>query len=225
MVLYAQWGHVVTWDSQGGTVPDPVVKNQGQQLGSLPTSTKDGYVLSGWYTAPEGGTKIEPTTTVETSTTYYAHWAGKTYKYTTRYYISLEDRVFSQEEKLWSSIPKGRYNMTFKNISIKHYGSTTSHRLALLICIKNPSDKNGFYHINLANSNTSRHGGNGLGFQTITLHTHPGGSDGRSKEETISVLYGGGYGKNEGSGSFTLTINNIDFKHAQNSVWIQLAVV
>lgn len=47
----------------------------GSQLGTLPTPTRDGYVFKGWYTEPEGGTKISSSTLVtEDNVIYYAQW-------------------------------------------------------------------------------------------------------------------------------------------------------
>ena len=55
------------------------VKTYNTKIGTLPTSTRTGYALDGWYTLPIGGTKITSDTRVpSTNTTYYAHWR-KTY--------------------------------------------------------------------------------------------------------------------------------------------------
>lgn len=44
--------------------------------GTLPTATRSGYTLDGWYTSASGGTKITSSTAVTASTTLYAHWSS-----------------------------------------------------------------------------------------------------------------------------------------------------
>jgi hypothetical protein len=46
----------------------------GEAIGALPTSVLSKYKFLGWYTAPEGGTKISATTKVTGNVTYYAQW-------------------------------------------------------------------------------------------------------------------------------------------------------
>ena len=54
---------------------------RGSIYGVLPTATREGYEFLGWYTEPEGGTKISEndTVTLESSQTLYAHWGLGTY--------------------------------------------------------------------------------------------------------------------------------------------------
>ena len=69
----------VFFDGNGGGKPRPtsnvfIVDNE---YGQLPTVSRRGYSFDGWYTRPEGGTKIEPTTKVadtKAACTLYAHW-------------------------------------------------------------------------------------------------------------------------------------------------------
>ena len=52
---------------------------------TLPTSTKTGYTLSGWYTAKSGGTKVGnggSSYTPTSNITLYAHWTSNTYTLT-----------------------------------------------------------------------------------------------------------------------------------------------
>jgi len=69
----------VTFNSNGGT-PNPAPKdiNVGSAYGDLPTITRTGYDLKGWYTAATGGTKVEKATKVtDKDHTLYAQWNGK----------------------------------------------------------------------------------------------------------------------------------------------------
>ena len=43
-------------------------------LGALPEPTRLNYAFLGWFTEPEGGTKVTATTKVTEDVTYYAHW-------------------------------------------------------------------------------------------------------------------------------------------------------
>ena len=54
---------------------------RGSIYGVLPTAIREGYEFLGWYTEPEGGTKINEndTVTLESSQTLYAHWGLGTY--------------------------------------------------------------------------------------------------------------------------------------------------
>lgn len=79
--LYAQWGYRVTWDSQGGTVPEQRIVLSNQQLGQLPDSVRDGFILNGWWPHPtsEIGGRITQHVIPTNNVTYYAHWKGETY--------------------------------------------------------------------------------------------------------------------------------------------------
>ena len=45
-------------------------------IGELPTAERAGYTFDGWYTAAEGGSKVEAGTVIAADTTLYAHWTG-----------------------------------------------------------------------------------------------------------------------------------------------------
>ncbi|MBE6381992.1 MAG: hypothetical protein E7049_03135 [Lentisphaerae bacterium] len=46
-----------------------------QPVGILPTPRRQGYGFAGWWTAPNGGTKISSATKISRDTTFYARWA------------------------------------------------------------------------------------------------------------------------------------------------------
>ena len=74
---YAHWqknAFSVTFVSQGGSAVNSMVVTKGNSIGTLPTSTKTGYTLNGWYTEENGGTKIDETEVINDDITYYAHW-------------------------------------------------------------------------------------------------------------------------------------------------------
>ena len=67
--------YTVTFDANGGVV-SPLTHSveHNMVIGNLPTPTRSKYKFLGWYTAPEGGTKISATTKVTGDVTYYAQW-------------------------------------------------------------------------------------------------------------------------------------------------------
>ncbi len=86
--LYANWKaneYTVSFDSQGGTSPDPASQavTFGQNYGPLATTTREGYTFAGWWTEPNGsGTQVKSTTkvTILADRTLYAHWTARKYK-------------------------------------------------------------------------------------------------------------------------------------------------
>ena len=64
----------ITFDSNGGSSVDQVEIEKGSSLSSLPTSTKEGFDLVGWFTEINGGEALTTSTTINRTKTYYAHW-------------------------------------------------------------------------------------------------------------------------------------------------------
>ena len=61
-------------------VVDEATYTYGQTLGTLPTKTKTGYMFNGWFTEPNGGTKVtEETTIAAHDAVYYAQWTSNQY--------------------------------------------------------------------------------------------------------------------------------------------------
>ncbi|MDD3997292.1 MAG: InlB B-repeat-containing protein, partial [Sphaerochaetaceae bacterium] len=77
----------VTFDSQGGSVPDPLsqIIVYGQLYGQLPSAGRTGYTFGGWWT-DEAGTEVQilSTTTISVAEdhTLYAKWTANTYTVT-----------------------------------------------------------------------------------------------------------------------------------------------
>lgn len=78
VTLYAMWHTpqaIVSFDSQGGSaVEDKHYNNLPEVFGVLSDSQKTNYTFLGWYTAAEGGDKVEEDDPVTDSCTLYAHW-------------------------------------------------------------------------------------------------------------------------------------------------------
>lgn len=79
VTLYALWNKneaTVEFESQGGSeADDKNYNNLPKNYGVLSESWRDGYTFLGWYTAAEGGEKIEENSPVTGDITLYAHWA------------------------------------------------------------------------------------------------------------------------------------------------------
>lgn len=74
---------VVTWDSQGGTPAGKTFHEAGEAIGdSIPSTAKEGYSLTGWWTTPEGedGTQVDEGYVVTRNVTFYARWEKATYR-------------------------------------------------------------------------------------------------------------------------------------------------
>lgn len=67
--------YTVSFNTYGGsTVTDRNIK-EGQTLSDIPTSTKENYVLEGWYTEEDGaGTKLTTETQITDNITFHAYW-------------------------------------------------------------------------------------------------------------------------------------------------------
>lgn len=67
----------VILDANGGfSEKQSIQVENGKTYSDLPSASREGYLFAGWFTAIEGGTKIENTTSVNLSTDQilYAHW-------------------------------------------------------------------------------------------------------------------------------------------------------
>ncbi len=74
-ISYLGVGVTITFDAMSGTSPEATrAIESGSAIGSLPLATRTGYRFDGWYTLPEGGSEVTPSTTFENDTTIFAHW-------------------------------------------------------------------------------------------------------------------------------------------------------
>lgn len=78
-VNVANVNYTVTFNSQGGTCSESSRKvAQGSTIGKLPDCTRDGFEFGGWFTAIEGGLKVDSTYSVSSNVTLYARWGQGT---------------------------------------------------------------------------------------------------------------------------------------------------
>mgnify|MGYP001061446012 CR=1 FL=1 len=80
--VYARWipfstppeTHTVTFHANGGTVSPASASTNSNGKVTLPVPVRDGYTFDGWYTAAEGGTKLDANHIFTSDTTIYAQW-------------------------------------------------------------------------------------------------------------------------------------------------------
>lgn len=82
VTLYAKWtakNYTVTWNGNGGT-PSQASRTVAYDsaVGTLPTATRTGYALTGWFTAASSGTQVTASTKPQGNKTYYAQWKATT---------------------------------------------------------------------------------------------------------------------------------------------------
>ncbi|GMO41351.1 MAG: hypothetical protein Ta2B_21170 [Termitinemataceae bacterium] len=71
-VDFTEKQYTVTFESNGGSLALPIIVQQGDAIGALSISTKDGYTFAGWWT-PDG-TQIDDTYIPSSNVTVQAHW-------------------------------------------------------------------------------------------------------------------------------------------------------
>ena len=71
----------IAFDGNGGTPYEKsLVGISGQAIGDLPSAYRKYHYFDGWYTSPEGGTKISEKTVLDGDEVYYAHWNPYSYR-------------------------------------------------------------------------------------------------------------------------------------------------
>ena len=92
-ILYAHWSamqYQVSFDSNKGSGSSTPTKAQAIKVTydgfyeNLPEVSRDGYTFNGWYTAKDGGSRVDSSdrVTVAEEQTLYAHWTANSYKVT-----------------------------------------------------------------------------------------------------------------------------------------------
>lgn len=85
LTVYAHWTanpYTIRFEANGGK--NDTLEMTGivdKPIGVLPEASRDYYIFDGWYTAPEGGTRIDESFTKNTisEVIVYAHWTPMTY--------------------------------------------------------------------------------------------------------------------------------------------------
>ena len=110
VTIYAHWYQevTVTFDPQGGTVTPASMKTDHWKLTSLPTPTRYGFRFMGWYTALEGGSKVDTSTEFTSNTTVYAQWIV-----CSSYTLDVPKQVTITPNTVWTAVTMGVSELTF----------------------------------------------------------------------------------------------------------------
>ena len=73
--LYARYGVVLTFDSTGGSGVDPRTYYEGEELGVLPVTYKDGFSFGGWYYDKEYRQLVGKKDSIPSAMTVYARFS------------------------------------------------------------------------------------------------------------------------------------------------------
>ena len=75
--LYARYSAVLTFVTNGGTEIEPRTYFEGEEIGTLPVSYKDGFSFGGWYYDAEHSQTVGKKDNIEYSLTVYARFSEK----------------------------------------------------------------------------------------------------------------------------------------------------
>ena len=75
--LYARYGAVLTFVTNGGTEIEPRTYFEGEEIGTLPVSYKDGFSFGGWYYDVELNQTVGKKDNIEHALTVYARFSEK----------------------------------------------------------------------------------------------------------------------------------------------------
>lgn len=147
ITLYAKWERTVNtikYNPNGGTTNKKTDKVEyGDTIQKLPTATKKGYVLLGWYTSKTGGTKMTTNKIIKNNMTLYARWSNT--KYSIKYVLNKGTNnksnpakyIYGGTTNLLSPNRKGYTfegwynNSSFKGSKITKISPTTKGNLTL----------------------------------------------------------------------------------------------
>ena len=75
--LYARYSAVLTFVTNGGTEIEPRTYFEGEEIGALPVSYKDGFSFGGWYYDAQHSQNVGKKDNIECSVTVYARFSEK----------------------------------------------------------------------------------------------------------------------------------------------------
>lgn len=115
-----------SFNGNGGTNGSSITKKYGQPLGTLPTSSRDGYNFIGWFTSATGGTQITSSTTMPPNNIeYFAHWADVTNPVIT---VSPDSSTVAKTKSVKITVSDNE--ALSNNNSYQYYLSTSSNSLS-----------------------------------------------------------------------------------------------
>ena len=115
--------YTITFNASGGSASATnATTGTDGKLTSLPTATRDGYSFMGWFTQPNGGSKITTDTVFTGNTTVYARWSAKYHTITVN--GGTADRSAAPPQQTVNITASTRENYTFKDWTVVSGGVT-----------------------------------------------------------------------------------------------------
>ena len=78
ITIFARYNDIdyeVSFDSREGSTVSSRYKHYGDEVGTLPTTTRSGYTFVGWYTDTTAKTEVTSETKIVDNVTFYARWS------------------------------------------------------------------------------------------------------------------------------------------------------
>ena len=221
MTLYAQWGippiiRQVTWNGNGGTSPNPTQVEDGEQVGTLPTSTRSGYSIDGWFTQQTGGEQISSSYVVNQDQTFYAQWTGNTYSASSSTLRTLglyipNNANWSSVGKMFSNMASGRYQLEFTKMEITNPGTVNTKPISVVILAENAQNTSNTTYFSIGSS----------GFEATStspsIQSTTYGVNGQTKN-TFGVILGQG----RSVIPTTIRIKQLNLPYSKNNLYLAL---
>lgn len=99
-------------------------KEPGDIIGSMPMPTRIGYNFLGWYTSPTGGTKVMPSTKVNSDMILFPHWEEKIRIITNEFiiprgYSLVSNATYNSDTLKYKTIKSNENNRYYSLIYVK----------------------------------------------------------------------------------------------------------
>ena len=105
----------IRFDANAGSVSESKRKyRRGAEFGNLPVPARSGYLFTGWFTAPEGGTIKTSADTADATQTLYAHWTYRTDNLYMVVDLSEGKNATSYPVTYLSEVPEGGWTDEYK---------------------------------------------------------------------------------------------------------------
>ena len=109
-ILYAIWSqkkYTISFDANGGVPVNNVTVVHGSSLGTLPETSRTGYLFKGWYTEKNGGRQFTSSESITHNQTLYAHWSEPSMIVLPSALTVIEDEAFENVDTNAFIIPSG----------------------------------------------------------------------------------------------------------------------
>lgn len=149
VTLYAQWlpnTYIITFaDGMDGRQNEQKGLLYTGILGTLPEFMRKGYTLLGFYTEPDGGTRItEETDVPHEDTTYHAHWSANEYRimfHTKNAHCDIDGKVVTYDKPIGILPVPDLEDYAFLGWYAQPYGEEKTERIMYGEALPEPGQK------------------------------------------------------------------------------------